>query len=1428
MQFAPQGPRAAADAGDLNVLADALWTHPPDPTDGAALLRHTDPRVVELVIGWLRGHVRRCADVELRRRWAEALPRDLATLGPRGQRGLARLYLQLLPYVSKLPDWRGLALSEPVALAWLTTAVHAGGAAITIEGPTERLVHALAAIYGAQLNDLEGVQTALLALSAARPALGVAGLRLLDEAYQVRTIALADAQVWWRRWLTIDAAATLALPWGQATPTDLVPVLADPLHPARSWAIEHLARRGEVEALTAIVQGDQPGPAAAALAALGDFATSAARLIEVAQPLAHAAALRIALTRAHRRGVFVQSTDLVPLLPFFVAHRAWPAEDFADLCHVARDALVERIAARPLDDPAWPRLLSVLAVSSGRGASAAIRGVLAGPAPAATLRAAIEAAGLREDTEAEALVLAHLEHFTPEALAALTRLGGAATARTLQSVLGLGEEPPAPWLLAWQTPALLLLWQLTPARSAARAQLLQRINPTRMPPAITRDVAAERSEAARRLALNAALFLRPDKAIIRLADLGEDSAFDTLYGLLRECVVGLFNGSIPGDSPLDTAHTAGRPDLPAKVRDALLAYGRTLAARGRIRPVCLTRGGEPGAAIFVEICLDLAGYGGLEPGMQRCLLHAITPYAAPHTLPRIKPLVRSRDPAVRAAAVRLFVARAHETRPHAVARLLRDDSEATVRPALAAVAEFAVRWATPWVAERLRDERPGVVQAAAEALVRMNAAEALPLIVEQLARCDDPHVCGPLIEAYEAATHRPWPLVDAFAEARDPAVQRRLLDALAGRLRAAWLVHLLRRNRPLGVRLLAAVRAGALVLDGSLESLHLAGVRQGVEAAQSTSDDPTVLLFRKGWTDSRGHAALVAPGAPVDRIVKAFGWECIDALPALSPAVQAKVTHALARLRGKTIRLWRPTLLQHAPAVKGPLAMSGLLRAFMRIGAELPLAIKGRIVDAIRAVPGGGVGDALLRVQTLRRLGAILQRSDIVAALADAQVSEPEPVDMRQTLAEMFDARVEPVLATLPRGAPITAELIDALIAAVGLPADDTLNWLGEPVARLRAAPIPPPVEATSQAGVQRAIEALGDPDEAVRAEAATRLLDWPDAVLAHREVLMAWLKGDVEVPVDRQWALAEALDARPRLIEGVPAIELLEWLSLERRRRHAARLWRIWLAPPNEDAAVRDAAGTGLRRLGAAFLLPRAAQAIEEGCWQAADLLTAGPLPRCPQLDDVVEHLRLAGQEVRADTLMGQAVVGPLGTPAPPPLPKRVRHTAPAQQALVDAAQGDDPQAARRALQALLEAKDPDTVPLLVKLTRHPDPARRMLALRAVRQLADAATYLDAALPFLDDPRTDVRRSVIEALSAAQHPAALPRLIELLRDPTRAIREAARNGLIHYGADAVAGVQTALRRAHPDQRAIYARVLAALEDLLAAEADLASPPTTL
>lgn len=1435
MARSPDGWAAArrlADAGDLAALAEHLRRHPPQPAIGARLFAHADPRVGHLVLSWLRRHLRRCSDREHLAAWAAALPRDLARWPARIQRSLARQFAQLRVFVDQLPDWRAIVDSEAAAIGWLATAIGFDPAAIVTEGATERLLHALNEVDGGELANPLDVVAALRSVGASTSV----ALRLLADAREAGLLTPAQVGVALHPWLATGDPAAWAAALHRWCPPDAVPMpligeaLSDP---ARAHlAIRALARQQNGGVLLAIANGELPGPRALALAEAGAFADTAAELIQVAgaDPLAYGDAVRGALTHAHRRGVFVQPADLVPLLKIFVIHRAWPAQDFTDLCHVARDALVERIAARPVDDPAWPRLIEVLALSEGRGASGAIRSVLGVATAPATIRAAIAAAGAREDAEAESHVLAWLATHPQVALRALTRIGGNSTARALQAGLGLDDAgQPAAWIPPWQTDALVLLWQLTPARTPLRAALLKRINPGAMPRPIARDIAAERSEAARRLALNAALFIRPDRALVRIADLGEDGAFDTLYGLLRETVVGLFDGTVPGDSPFDTAHTSGRPDLPSAVRDALLKYGQRLSARGRIRPVCLTRDAEPGAAMLVEACLDLALFGGLESAMQRCLLDAIQPHAAAALPRRLGPLLRSRAEDVRAAAVRLLVARIHTARPHTIARLLRNDAPASLRPAIAAVAEFQVDSAAPLVAQRLASPRLDVVRAAADALVRLDASGAVPALIEQLARQDEPALRRTVLAAYDTVDCGLGPIVDAIEAETDPTRRDRLLSALNRRLSPAWVRRLLVVGRPVGETLLGAIQDGRLTLDGSYDRLDAELVRHGLTPLRSPSTQPYDRLRRAGWSAALGKAVLADPTIELGRLIRRYGRELLGLSGRLDGEPLERLGVACEQLNPDVARGALPVVLDLLKRVQSDEAISGLFALLSRLGPGLPSFLAGQCVDVVRAVTVA-IRDPLLRWQTLDRLGAVPGRADLDACLADGE--SPVAVLSKAFQARRVPRRPPDWATDEATPIPTTGDRmtrIGELIAAAADASPTRRALLVDALVALQPIGAPPWVLESAQAGVEpapaqrssatlaRLLERLDADDPEVRDAAVAELLDWTDVHAAHVEVLLAWLDERVEVSVDRQWVLADALDAHPTHVRCARSVELLEWLPMDRRRRHAERLWGLWRG---DDPAVKAAAGKTLRRLGAAFILPQVAAEIDACNPDAADLLGEGTLPRGPALDAVIEGVRAAGRESLALQLAQRAVAGPLGTPDPRPAPRPTRRAGADRLARIEAARGDDPQAARIALKHLVEAKAPGTLELLVDLTRHPDPARRILALRAVRQLADEATYLDAALPFLADPRPDVCRSVIEALSEARHPDALAQIMDLLQDRNRQIRDAARNGVIRYRKAALPALEHALQRARPDRRALYRGIIAVIEDLIASPPD--------
>ncbi|MGK0362654.1 MAG: hypothetical protein ACI9U2_004975, partial [Bradymonadia bacterium] len=299
--------RRLADAGDLDALAGHLRRHPPRPIHGAALLQHAGPRVGHLTISWLRRHLRRCADADVLTAWAKALPQDVARFGPRAQRGLARLYSQLRAQVqangAALPDWRGCQPAEPVAVAWLSTAIEYDPASVTQEGASERLLHALSTLTGAELTDAGAVLDALLALAEATPALVVPAMRLLFEARAACTLPVEAARAALLGW--IAAGHATALRASRSWPEMVIPVavLADALADSQRAvdAVSALAGQGNALVLLEIAEGVRPGPMAQALGALGAFAPTAASLIDLARrdPLQLAGPLRLALVEAH-------------------------------------------------------------------------------------------------------------------------------------------------------------------------------------------------------------------------------------------------------------------------------------------------------------------------------------------------------------------------------------------------------------------------------------------------------------------------------------------------------------------------------------------------------------------------------------------------------------------------------------------------------------------------------------------------------------------------------------------------------------------------------------------------------------------------------------------------------------------------------------------------------------------------------------------------------------------------------------------------------------------------------------------------------------------------------------------------------------------------------------------------------------------------
>lgn len=103
---------------------------------------------------------------------------------------------------------------------------------------------------------------------------------------------------------------------------------------------------------------------------------------------------------------------------------------------------------------------------------------------------------------------------------------------------------------------------------------------------------------------------------------------------------------------------------------------------------------------------------------------------------------------------------------------------------------------------------------------------------------------------------------------------------------------------------------------------------------------------------------------------------------------------------------------------------------------------------------------------------------------------------------------------------------------------------------------------------------------------------------------------------------------------------------------------------------------------------------------------------------------------------------------------------------ALLDALKSEFFTVRARAAMALSSMDDPHILPYLMPLLKDADGEVRSYACAAVARFRDPSTFDDITNVLLDDPKIEVRQSAARALGDTKHPAAIPYLLEALRDP--------------------------------------------------------------
>jgi HEAT repeat protein len=112
-----------------------------------------------------------------------------------------------------------------------------------------------------------------------------------------------------------------------------------------------------------------------------------------------------------------------------------------------------------------------------------------------------------------------------------------------------------------------------------------------------------------------------------------------------------------------------------------------------------------------------------------------------------------------------------------------------------------------------------------------------------------------------------------------------------------------------------------------------------------------------------------------------------------------------------------------------------------------------------------------------------------------------------------------------------------------------------------------------------------------------------------------------------------------------------------------------------------------------------------------------------------------------------------------------RMRGDKTAIPALLNAIKGEYFTVRSRAALILADLGGPEVIPALLQLLRDPEDQVRMAACDALRQFNDPSTFDSLTDLLLDDPKIEVRQHAIHALGDGHHPAAIPFLMEALRD---------------------------------------------------------------
>jgi len=316
--------------------------------------------------------------------------------------------------------------------------------------------------------------------------------------------------------------------------------------------------------------------------------------------------------------------------------------------------------------------------------------------------------------------------------------------------------------------------------------------------------------------------------------------------------------------------------------------------------------------------------------------------------------------------------------------------------------------------------------------------------------------------------------------------------------------------------------------------------------------------------------------------------------------------------------------------------------------------------------------------------------------------------------------------------------------------------------------------------------------------------------------VLAAYLAGEVQLDATSLSTLARTLEAWPtdaRAAVWSRARALIPGFDTQQRRSFLP----AWIAAWERGEAGAEAL---LRSLDEDLLLPEASARMELGDPSlfrllAAKLVADPTTPLRPSLamrsaiervgarwpDEVAGLLeRLHSAEHAAEHAQAKSLVDPIAERSLDDLVALIRD------------RKVDEGLAVRAIHALTQFEDRGA-DAIEPFTLDRRPKLRSAALRALRRVAPRERSLAASVALLElETRRDVIVSLIASIAHGHYEPGLPRLLGYLVDTDAKLRDAAEQALLAWGSAIVPELHRAARKARPDRRPIFDRLIATLE----------------